>query len=179
MWWYRQQKNSLQSQIKKDIEAESGHSLAIHQEMRLVITFSLHFFTSRSWFLVTIKYKVWSYITHENAEASHTTKEWIIINCLWRLGSNRFQLKWRFGIHGNWTNQNPGAILKLPAKHDCQFSPLSPMLGKWVGYWQCFLAGSSKTGFNFFQLPWVPIIHLKWKTLRSGCPHFSNIIIHI
>ena len=29
-------------------------------------------------------------------------------NFLGRLGSNGFQLKWRFGTHGNWKNQNPG-----------------------------------------------------------------------
>ena len=32
----------------------------------------------------------------------------IRVNFLGRLGSNRFQLKWSFGTHCNWKNQNPG-----------------------------------------------------------------------
>ena len=30
------------------------------------------------------------------------------VNVLGSLGNNRFQLKWRFGTHGDWKNQNPG-----------------------------------------------------------------------
>ena len=32
--------------------------------------------------------------------------------------------------------------------------------------------------WTFFQLPWVPIIHLTWKTSKFGCPHFLSIIIN-
>ena len=34
-------------------------------------------------------------------------------------------------------------------------------------------------GFWFFYLPWVHIIHLRWKSLRFEHPHFSSIIIHL
>ena len=39
----------------------------------------------------------------------HGSYEWIIMHekC-GRPDSNGFQLKWRFGTHGNWKNQNPG-----------------------------------------------------------------------
>ena len=36
-----------------------------------------------------------------------------------RPDSNGFQLKWRFGTLGNWTNQILGAVLELPAKLSC------------------------------------------------------------
>ena len=38
-----------------------------------------------------------------------------------RLDSNEFQLKWRFGTHGNWKNQNPGGrfnfLISMGAKY--------------------------------------------------------------
>ena len=38
-----------------------------------------------------------------------------------------------------------GAVLELPAKQHCQFSPFGPIFEvNWLG-WQCYLAGSSKT----------------------------------
>ena len=46
--------------------------------------------------------------------------------------------------------------------------------------WHCCLASSSKTApkfWFFFQLPWLPIIYMMWKTLISERPHFSSIII--
>ena len=46
------------------------------------------------------------------------------VNFLGLLGSNGFQLKWRFDIHGNWKNQNPGVrfganvcFIKICTKH--------------------------------------------------------------
>ena len=30
------------------------------------------------------------------------------VNFLGGLGSNEFHIKWRFGTHGSWKNQNPG-----------------------------------------------------------------------
>ena len=40
---------------------------------------------------------------------SHGSSKWIIMHEKWRrLDSNGVQLKWRFGTHGNWKNQNPG-----------------------------------------------------------------------
>jgi hypothetical protein len=38
-----------------------------------------------------------------------------------------------------------GAILELPAKQHCQFSPFGPILGVNELDWQCYLAGSYKT----------------------------------
>ena len=38
-----------------------------------------------------------------------------------------------------------GAVLKLPAKQHCQFSPFGPIFEINGLDWQCYLAGSSKT----------------------------------
>ena len=38
-----------------------------------------------------------------------------------------------------------GAVLELPAKQHCQFSPFSPIFEVNGLDWQCYLAGSSKT----------------------------------
>jgi hypothetical protein len=38
-----------------------------------------------------------------------------------------------------------GAILKLPAKQHCQFSPFGPIFEANGLNWHCYLAGSSKT----------------------------------
>ena len=32
------------------------------------------------------------------------------VNFLGDLGSNEFHIKWRFGTHGSWKNQNPGGL---------------------------------------------------------------------
>ena len=45
-----------------------------------------------------------------------------------RIGGLRSQWirhKWTIGTHGNWKNENPGAILELPAKQYCQSSPFT------------------------------------------------------
>ena len=38
-----------------------------------------------------------------------------------------------------------GAVLELPAKQDCQFSPFGPLYEVNGLDWQCYLDGSSKT----------------------------------
>ena len=38
-----------------------------------------------------------------------------------------------------------GAVLELPAKQHCQFSPFGPIFEVNGLDWQCYLAGSSKT----------------------------------
>ena len=49
------------------------------------------------------------------------------------------------------------AVLELPAKLHCQFSPFDPFQDKWAG-----LAVLLQTGPQyFFQLLGVPIIHLR------------------
>ena len=41
-------------------------------------------------------------------EKAHHLEINYYVNFLGRLGSNGFQLKWRFGTRCNWKNQNPG-----------------------------------------------------------------------
>ena len=48
------------------------------------------------------------------------------VNFLEGLGRNEFQLKWRFGTHGN--SKILAAVLELPAKLHCQFSPFGSFL---------------------------------------------------
>ena len=67
---------------------------------------------------------VWQYIIKNDQ---------IRVKFLGRLDSNEFQLKRRIDTHYNWKNQILGAVLELPAKQHCQFSPFC-------------LASSSKTG---------------------------------
>ena len=47
--------------------------------------------------------------TFQQLIIEHGSYKWIIMRekC-GRPDSNKFQLKWRFGTHGNWKNQNPG-----------------------------------------------------------------------
>ena len=75
----------------------------------------------------------------------HGSYKWIIMHekC-GRPDSNGFQLKWRFGTHGNWKNKILGAVLELPAKQHCQFCPFGPTFEVNGLDWQCYLAGSSK-----------------------------------
>ena len=72
------------------------------------------------------------------------------------LGSNGFYIKWRFGTHGSWKKiKILGAFVELPAKQLIQ--PILPDFlvngPKWL------VAPKWPTGFWFFQLLWVPIIH--------------------
>ena len=68
------------------------------------------------------------------------------VNLLEGLVCNVFQLKWRFGTHGNWKKiKILGAVLELPAKQHCQSSPFTSKIGPNGLNWQCCLAGSSKT----------------------------------
>ena len=61
-------------------------------------------FSNRGWVSTgaTGAWHLWNLWTHGNYK-------WIIMHekC-GRPDSNGFQLKWRFGTHGNWKNQNPG-----------------------------------------------------------------------
>ena len=56
-----------------------------------------------------------------------------------------FHLIWIIGTCGNWKNQIMGAVLELPAKLHCQFSPFGSLHVVNGLDWQCYLAGSSKT----------------------------------
>jgi hypothetical protein len=42
-----------------------------------------------------------------------------------------------------------GAVLELPAKQHCQFSPFGPIFQVNGLDWQCYLAGSFKTATRF------------------------------
>ena len=70
-----------------------------------------------------------------------------------------------------------GAVLELPAKLHCQFSPFWPFFAVNGLDWQCCFAGSSKTAprILFFQLLWVPIFHLSWIPLRPKPANFLDI----
>ena len=84
------------------------------------------------------------------------------VNFLGRLGSNGFQLKWRFGTLGNWKKSKSwGPFWSYQLNSTANSAHLAHFWGKWAG------------------LPWLQIIHLTWKTLISGCPHFPSIIIHL
>jgi hypothetical protein len=47
-----------------------------------------------------------------------------------------------------------GAVLELPAKQHCQFSPFGPIFEINGLSWQCYLTGSSKkaSGFLIFSI---------------------------
>ena len=68
-----------------------------------------------------------------------------------------------------------GAVLELPSKQYCQFSLFNVKI-----YLMGLIgtADSSKTApmkFDFFQLPWVPIIHLSLFPLSIECPNLLDI----
>ena len=53
-------------------------------------------------------------------------KKNIMANKLGGSGLNRNELKWIIGTHGNWKKINIlGAVLELPAKQHCPFSPFA------------------------------------------------------
>ena len=66
-----------------------------------------------------------------------------------------------------------GAILELPAKQHCQFSPFGPFSRWiwWIGSAVYLVAPKRPTEFWFFQLPWVLIIHLSLFPLSIECPN--------
>ena len=49
----------------------------------------------------------------------------------------------------------------------------------WIGSAVLQVAPKRLPGFWFFQLLWVPIIHLSWIPLRPKPPHFLDILIYI
>ena len=65
----------------------------------------------------------------------HGSYKWIIM--LKKCGHpdlTVFHLIWVTGTYDNW-NQNSGAVLELPAKQQCQFSPFTSKPGQmgWIG----------------------------------------------
>ena len=94
------------------------------------------------------------------------------VNFLGGLGSNEFHIKWRFGTHGSWNNQNPGGGLELPAKQTAL--PIQPILTDFLlngPNWQCCLDGSSKTApriLIFSIALWLLKIHFMWNPLVTS-----------
>ena len=86
-----------------------------------------------------------------------------------------------------------GAVLELPAKQHCQFSPFGPIFEVNGLYWQCYLAGSSKTApkdFDFFnchrcrlfiqdEKQWAPAFfkHIHSLIATVPCDLTKNIIL--
>ena len=67
-----------------------------------------------------------------------------------------------------------GAILELPAKQHCQSSPFTKKVGQMglIGSAVLLVASKQPPEFWFFQLPWVPIIHLSLFPLSIERPQF-------
>ena len=80
---------------------------------------------------------------------------------------NKF--RWMIGTHNN---RKKSKFWRLPAKQHCQFSPFGPF-SWWIG-WICsavkLVAPKQPPRFWFFQLSWVPIIHLSLIPLRPMPP---------
>ena len=64
-----------------------------------------------------------------------------------------------------------GAVLELPAKQHCQFSPFGPLYEVNGLDWQCYLAGSSKTALKIFIFSIV--MGAEKFILCYFCPHIS------
>ena len=62
-----------------------------------------------------------------------------------------------------------GAVLDLPARRQCQSSPFTSKIGPNKLNWQCYLAGSSKTDFDFFSIAMVakPSFYLKSISIQA------------
>ena len=58
---------------------------------------------------------------------------------------NENKLKWIIGTHGNWKNQNPVGHFGATSKTALPIQPIHQENGPNGLYWQCCLAGSSKT----------------------------------
>ena len=76
-----------------------------------------------------------------------------------------------------WKSWDPFLSYQLNTKQHYQSSPFTSKLGQigQIGSAVYLVAPKWLPGFWFFQLQWVPIIHLRRKTLRSGHPQYSSI----
>ena len=70
------------------------------------------------------------------------------------------------------------ADLELPAKKHCEFSLFSMKMGQmgWIGIVVYLVAPKQPQDFDFFQWPWVLIIHLSLFPLRTYAPKLFDII---
>ena len=67
-----------------------------------------------------------------------------------------------------------GAVLELPAKQHCQFSPFGPIFEVNGLDWQCYLAGSSKTAprILIFSIAMVADYSFDVKNIEIWAPAF-------
>ena len=123
-----------------------------------VIPGTINLLCDKSFFLQCIKFyeimesmgrfmsSSWLIISSTSSRLMNGSYKWIImLKKCGRPDLTVFHLIWIIGIYGNWKNQNPGAVLELPAKQHCQSSPFTSEVGPNGLNWQCCLAGSSKT----------------------------------
>ena len=77
-------------------------------------------------------------------------------------------------------NQNFGAVLELPAKQHCQFSPFGSIFEVNGLDWQSYLAGSFKTAprILIFSIAICADNSYEMKNSGSRSPNFSSMIIH-
>ena len=73
-----------------------------------------------------------------------------------------------------------GAILELPAKQYCQFSPFGPIFEVNGTDWQCSLVGSSKTApkISIFSIDLGADYSFYVKSIATYAPPKVDIIIH-
>ena len=81
--------------------------------------------------------------------------------------------------------QIPGAVLEIPAKQHCQFSPFGPLYEVNGLEWQCYLAGSSRTapGILIFSIAIGVNRSYEMKSSEIYAPaffkHFSSFIVTV
>ena len=73
-----------------------------------------------------------------------------------------------------------GAVLELPAKQHCQFSPFGSIFEVNCYNWQCYLGGSSKTapGILIFSIAMDADYTLELISIKTCAPNLSDIINH-
>ena len=76
---------------------------------------------------------------------SHCLRMSYYVNFLGGSGSNEFHIKWRFGTHTSWKNQNPGGRFGATSQTALPIQPILPDILVNGPNWQCCLAGCSKT----------------------------------
>ena len=77
-------------------------------------------------------YSIYHIFTHPSKELSHCLGIDYYVNFLVRLGSNGFQLKLRFGVHGNWKDQNPGGHFGATTYNSANTAHLLQIWAKWA-----------------------------------------------
>ena len=93
---------------------------------------------------------------------------------------NVFHLKWIIDTHSKWKNQNPGG--RFGATSSANPAHLPQKWAKWAKLIVLFswhVAPKWPQDFDFFNCHGCRLFIWGEKTLRSGCPHFSSIIIHL